>query len=238
MVAMLSSLPALMVLLAALAAAAPAMAARPFMTDDARLTTEGSCQLESWSRHYSDRQELWALPACNPGGNFELTAGLGRFTSHGQPGSHDQVLQGKTLFRPLRTDDWGWGLAVGRVWHPGRQPGPNNLGSSYLYLPLSVSTLNDRVVLHANLGWSRDSQTRSQSTTWGGGVEYWAHSRLMLIAEAFGDDRQKPFVQTGVRWSVLPGLFQVDATRGTQPGSQGRNTWTSVGLRYTPDKLF
>ena len=27
-----------------------AYAARPFMTDDARLTTEGSCQLESWAR--------------------------------------------------------------------------------------------------------------------------------------------------------------------------------------------
>jgi hypothetical protein len=231
-------LPALMALSAALAAAMPAMAARPFITDDARLTTEGSCQVESWARHYSDRSEFWALPACNPGGNFEITAGAGRFRSDGLPGSADQVLQGKTLFRTLQTNDWAWGLAVGRVWHPSAQPGPNNLGGTYLYLPFTLSTRDDRVVFHANLGWTRDRHTRLSATTWGGGVEYWVHPRLMLIAETFGDDRQKPFVQSGLRFSVIPGLFQVDASRGTQPGSQGRNTWTSIGIRYTPDKLF
>jgi hypothetical protein len=215
-----------------------AWAARPFMTDDARLTTEGSCQLESWARHYSDRTEYWALPACNPVGNFEVTAGGGQFRADGLPGSQDRVLQGKTLFRPLQTNDWGWGLAVGRVWHPSSQPGPNNLGNTYLYLPLSVSAQDDRMVFHFNLGWVQDRQTRLNSTTWGSGVEYWAHSRIMLIAEAFGDDRQKPFVQTGLRFALVPGLFQIDATRGVQPGSQGRSSWTSIGVRYTPDKLF
>jgi len=29
------------------------------------------------------------------------------------------VLQFKTLFRPLDTNEWGWGLAVGAVRHPG-----------------------------------------------------------------------------------------------------------------------
>ncbi|MFM8575672.1 MAG: hypothetical protein ACKOBF_07315 [Limnohabitans sp.] len=235
---MLQRLPALMALSAVLAAAMPAMAARPFMTDDARLTTEGSCQVESWARHYKDRNEFWALPACNPGGHFEITAGAGRFRSDGLPGSADQVLQGKTLFRTLQTNDWAWGLAVGRVWHPSAQPGPNNLGGTYLYLPFTLSTRDDQVVFHAKLGWTRDRHTRLNATTWGGGVEYWVHPRLMLIAESFGDDRQKPFVQSGLRFSVIPGLFQVDATRGTQPGSQGRNTWTSIGIRYTPDKLF
>jgi hypothetical protein len=215
-----------------------AWAARPFMTDDARLTTEGSCQLESWARHYSNRTEYWALPACNPSGNFEVTAGGGQFRADGLPGSQDRVLQGKTLFRPLQTNDWGWGLAVGRVWHPSSQPGPNNLGNTYVYLPLSVSAQDDRMVFHFNLGSVQDRQTRLNSTTWGSGVEYWAHSRVMLIAEAFGDDRQKPFVQSGLRFAFVPGLFQIDATRGVQPGSQGRSSWTSIGIRYTPDKLF
>jgi hypothetical protein len=215
-----------------------AWAARPFMTDDARLTTQGSCQLESWARRYSNRVEYWALPACNPTGNFEITAGVGQFSANGSPGSRDQVLQGKTLFRTLQSNDWAWGLAFGRVWHPSTQPGPNNLGNTYLNLPLSVSRLDDRLVLHANLGWSVDQHTRQNSTTFGLGAEYWATGRIMLIAEAFGDDRQKPFVQSGIRFSVIPGLLQVDATFGTQPAGRERNTWTSLGLRYTPDKLF
>ncbi len=215
-----------------------AFAARPFMTDDARLTTEGSCQLESWTRRYTDRAEYWALPACNPSGNVEITAGGGRFNADGQPSSHDHILQAKTLFRPMQTNDWGWGLAIGRAWHTSAQAGPNNLGNTYLYAPLSVSMLDDRVVIHANLGWVQDKQTRVNATTWGTGVEYWVHPKVMVIAESFGDDRQKPWVQSGARFSLIPGVFQIDLTRGTQPGSGSHSTWTSFGLRYTPDKLF
>ncbi len=219
-------------------AAVPAQAARPFMTDDARITTERSCQLESWTRRYRDRSENWALPACNPTGNFEITAGGGHFRADGLPGSSDQVLQGKTLLRPLQTDDWGWGLAAGMVRHLSTQAGPNLLGNHYVYAPVSASWLGDKVVLHANLGWLRERQTQRELTTWGLGVEYWAHARWMLIAESFGDDRQKPFVQTGLRFSVIPGLLQIDATWGTQPHAGAGARWTSFGLRYTPDRLF
>jgi hypothetical protein len=228
----------LLVLAALAGSVGVAHAARPFMTDDARLTTEGSCQLESWTRSYANRAEYWALPACNPTGNFEVTAGGGYFKPDAQAHSHDRMLQAKTLLRPLTSNDWGLGLAVGRVWHPSVQPGPNNLGSTFLYLPLSVSRRDDQLVFHANLGWVQDSQSRLNSTTWGGGAEYWINPKVMLIAEAFGDDRQKPFVQSGLRFSVIPGLFQLDVTRGTQPGGAGRGAWTSFGLRYTPDKLF
>ena len=63
-----------------------AQAARPFVTDDARLTAAGSCQLESWTRlnraskPSARSEEFWAFPACNPSGNFEVTLGaaLGR----------------------------------------------------------------------------------------------------------------------------------------------------------------
>ena len=222
----------------ALLGAGPAWAARPFMTDDARLTTEGSCQLESWARQYSGRSEFWALPACNPWGSLEITAGVGQFRADGQPHSHDQVLQAKTLFRPLQPNDWGWGLALGRVARSSGLPGQQTPGSHYAYLPLSVSTRDDRLVFHANLGWSRERQTGRETRTWGAGLEYWTHARWMLIAESYGDDRQQPFIQSGLRFSVVPGLLQVDATWGTQPGVAGRSRWTSLGLRYTPDRLF
>ena len=219
-------------------AGADALAARPFMTDDARITTAESCQLESWTRRYRDRTENWALPACNPTGNFEITAGGGHFHADGLPHSSDQVLQGKTLLRDLTTNDWGWGLAFGVVRHVGTQPGPNQFGAQYAYAPFSVSMFDDRVVVHTNLGWTRENRTHRNLATWGVGVEYWMHPRLMLIAEAFGDNRQKPFVQTGLRFSLIPGLLQIDATRGAQPNGIGQTTWTSFGLRYTPDRLF
>ena len=95
-------------------------AARPFVTDDARLTNAESCQLESWSRSYKTSHEFWVLPACNVAGNFEVTAGTGTATSPGQSSTNDSILQGKTLFRELSTNGWGWGLAFGRVNHRAR----------------------------------------------------------------------------------------------------------------------
>ena len=70
-------------LLLMLAAVADAHAARPFVTDDARLTTAGSCQLESWMRVYRQSEEIWALPACNPSGNLEFTVGGGKARNDG-----------------------------------------------------------------------------------------------------------------------------------------------------------
>ncbi len=133
------------------AVGALAHAARPFMTDDARVTTTGSCQVEAWTRHAADRSESWLLPACNPNGHFEVTAGGGRFRTDGAPGASDHVIQGKTLLRALSPNDWGWGVAVGQVTHPGAQPGLNPSGSRYIYVPLSLSMRDDQVVVHMNL---------------------------------------------------------------------------------------
>jgi hypothetical protein len=44
--------------------------------------------------------------------------------------------------------------------------------------------------------------------------------------------------QVGVRYSVVPDLFQVDATLGRQLAGDGNGRWVSFGLRYTPDRLF
>ena len=215
-----------------------AFAARPFVTDDARLTTAGSCQLESWMRIYPDSKELWALPACNPTGNLEFTVGGGRARHDDAPATSDYVFQAKTLFRPLETNDWGLGFAVGTIRHPEINPGPNMLGNTSAYIPLSVSLNDDKVILHANLGWLKDKASGQNNLSWGVGGEFKVHARLLGIAETFGDNRSMSYGQVGVRYSVRPDLFQVDATIGQQLSGPGKNHWVSFGIRYTPDKLF
>lgn len=222
-----------------LAGAAPfAWAARPFVTDDARLTTAQSCQLESWVRSYRHSTEVWALPACNPTGNLEFTFGGGRAHNDGGASTGDGLFQLKTLVKPLVSNDWGWGLAVGTIRHPSVQPGPNQFGNRYAYLPFSASLDDDRMVVHANLGWLRDKHSRQDSTTWGLGAEIQASSRWLAIAEAFGDHRHKPYWQVGGRYAIVPNKVQVDATVGQQSGSNANARWISFGLRLTPESLF
>lgn len=126
------------------------------MTDDARLTTAGSCQLETWTRRYSDRSEIWALPACNPTGNLEITAGGASLRESDKSHSTDAVLQIKTLFKSMPTDGWGAGVALGQLRHSSHAPAGLEQGQTYLYVPVSVSFANGRWVSHSNLGWARD----------------------------------------------------------------------------------
>lgn len=213
-------------------------AARPFVTDDARLTTAGSCQLESWARLYPDSQELWALPACNPTGNLEFTFGGGRTRSDDMDATSDYVFQTKTLFREMQTNGWGFGLAVGTVKHPEDDPGPNALGNTYAYIPFSVSLNDDNIVLHANLGRLKDKASKLVSTSWGVGGEFKLQSKVLGIAETYGDNRGMSYGQIGVRYSVIPDLFQIDTTLGKQLSGNGDSRWISFGIRYTPERLF
>lgn len=234
------SAPLLLALLGT-AMTAPAWSARPFVTDDARLTTAGSCQLESWTRIYRNSTELWALPACNPTGNLELTVGGGtaKLSGSGDGGrwTDDYVFQAKTLFKPLDTNGWGAGIAVGTIRHPQINPGPNLLGNTYVYLPLSMSFADDRVVVHVNAGWLRDKATQQSQSTWGLGSELNVIPRWTLVAETFGNTSAR-FWQAGARYNLIPGLFQLDATTGSEIGGQRDASWISFGLRFTPDKLF
>lgn len=217
---------------------APAWAARPLITDDARLTTAGSCQLESWMRIYPDSRERWALPACNPGGNLEITVGEGVARNGGEAATRDYVFQAKTLFKPLEANGWGWGLGVGTVRHPDSRPGPNGLGNTYFYFPVSASFNDDRLVVHLNLGWSRDRESGNVSTTWGLASEYLVTPRFTAIAETFGDNHNTPYWQLGGRFTIRPNLFQVDATIGQQFSGPSAGRWMSLGLRITPEHLF
>src|SRR6185295_7629205 len=89
-----------------------AQAARPMVTDDARTVDPGACQVEAWQRTLRGSRERWAFPACNPTGNLEVTLG-GNDIADGNGGrANDFVVQGKTLFRNLETNSYGYGLAV------------------------------------------------------------------------------------------------------------------------------
>jgi len=215
----------------------PAMAARPFVTDDARLTQAGSCQIESWSRIYRSTTEFWALPACNPTGGFELTFGAGRAFYNGFA-TNDYIIQGKTLFRALEAGGFGWGIAAGKIAHPAINPGPNLFGNHYFYIPFSVASLDSKQVLHLNLGALRNRSGGDSRGTWGLGLELNQTDRLQWIAEAFGDHTSQPYLQAGARYAIQRNLLQIDMTVGGQPNGPVSSRWLSLGLRYTPDDIL
>lgn len=225
-------MPASIRLLAALAAGAclPAMSARPLITDDARIVDPKACQVESWIKRNRDSTESWALPACNPFGNAELTFGGARTYQDGEHKFSDRQIQAKTLFKPLEDDGWGVGFAIGAVRKPTRED-ENGLGDAYFYVPVSIAIPKSPVIVHLNLGGARHRDEKKNFVTWGVGTETTLSERVYLIAETFGESKRRPFYQAGLRFWVVKDRWQVDATYGNRGSGSIDDRWFSIGIR-------
>ncbi|WP_085315804.1 hypothetical protein [Derxia lacustris] len=217
--------------------AGPACAARPMITDDARVVDPHSCQVESWVRRNEDSSEFWALPACNLGG-FELALGGARGRDAEGTRTTDVVLQAKTLLKPLDVNGWGLGLAVGNVNHPSLDSSRAMIGDLYVNLPASFSFRDDAFVLHLNAGLLREKATAQARATWGLGSETQLSERFWLIAESFGQGGSPAFAQLGLRWWLLPNRLQVDLTGGAHIGGRLDQRWMSLGLRVLSDAFL
>jgi hypothetical protein len=192
-----------------------AQAARPFFTDDARIVD--NCQIETFykeERTYSG-SEFWFLPACNTTvaglpWSFEITAGSNRIE-----GDRNGILQAKFLLKKLEPNDIGYALSLGSFG-----------GDPYFNFVTSRSFVNDRYVVHANLGSFRET-----GGTWGLGLEALLYApRIYGIVETFGQHRETPTWHYGIRFWAIPDRFQIDATRGDQTGTSNRRFYT-LGLR-------
>ena len=201
---------ALLALLIALASSA--WGARPFVTDDARVVDEGHCQIETF---YKDQRtytgsEFWFIPACNPHG-LEVSIGINRVEDEGNGN-----LQAKYLLKELQPNGYGLAAAVGSY-----------SDQAYFNAIASASFLDDRAVVHANLG-----RSNQDGKTWGIGLEALLFApRVYGIVETYGERGESPTWHYGIRCWIITGRLQADATRGNQGGDPERRFHT-LGLRF------
>ncbi|MCB5184868.1 hypothetical protein LG201_06590 [Methylobacillus gramineus] len=213
-------------------------AARPMVTDDARVVDPKSCQLESWVKRNRGSMEYWALPGCNVGERLELSLG-GAITREDRASENtDIAMQAKTIFKPLETNGYGYGLVVGYAQHPRLDNNSSMIGNAYAYMPISASFFSDKLILHTNLGALHDKELSRTNMTWGIGSEIPLPHHLELIAETFGDHRSRPYYQAGLRYWIIPERVQIDTTYGNRLGTQTEERWFSIGLRLLSAPLW
>jgi hypothetical protein len=221
----------LAIALALAVTALPAMAARPLITDDARIVDPKSCQVESWVQFHPGGSERWAIPACNPTGNWELALGGSVARNDENKLELNNVqMQAKTLLKPLETNGYGVALTLGAVHQPNAEE-KKMFGNVFVNLPVSLSFADDRFVLHLNAGASHERQEHRNRMTWGVGSETQLTSNIYLIAETFGQNKGKPSYQTGFRFWIVRDRVQVDTTYGNTFGQGTGNRFFSIGLR-------
>lgn len=202
------------------------------VTDDARIVDPQACQLETWVRASQGAHgTYWAVPACNPTGNLELTYGAALERSAGETRAGASLVQAKTQLRPLQPNEWGMSLTLGRYLDRAATPGGRTVASQYLNLPVSLSRRDDALLLHANAGVRRDMAQGRNFGNWGVSAEIRLHERLQLIAEAYGEARSTTLAQGGLRLWLVPDQVQVDATLGSDLHGTRDSRWATLGLR-------
>jgi hypothetical protein len=235
------------------AASGSATAARPLVTDDARVVDPGGYQIETFAKFQRGVKatEFWFVPAANFGGaldRVEFTLGGNRIWSREEGDSNLLYLQAKTLLKPLETNGVGFALTAGVArLDPGApleiletpfgtvttqdEASDEVHYDPYLNAIASVSVLDDAVVIHFNAGATRDTSNNTTVGNWGVGTEVVLGERFFGIAETYGVSDQKPAYQIGIRYWAVPARVQVDGTYGWQHASPANLNWISVGLR-------
>jgi len=215
----------------ALGAAASAHAARPFVTDDARVVDEGGYQLEVFYKRQRafKEHEIGFLPAHNPFGRVELTLGGIWVNSVPEGNSRSFVAQAKTLLKPLEANGSGYALTLG-VTHLSPSGPDSGETNPYVNGIGSFSIADDAVVIHTNLGARRDAGAGTTRGTWGAGAEIRMTERLFGIVETYGERGEKPTRHAGLRFWMVPSHVQIDGTLGFERTDPERRFHT-VGLR-------
>lgn len=206
-----------------------AFAGRPMTVDDAAIVAPGQCQLETYAQHTDHRDQYWATPACNAGGDWELALGGAWADDTSGPRSrvtHLDRLQAKTVFKTLEANSWGVGLVLADTFRSGTG-GNGDLSAN---VPFSVSLNDDAVLVHLNLGVLHEQAARRNDATWGTGAEFKLNDRNSLTAEVFGLQRSGSRYQFGVAHALIPDRLQIDATWGSRMTHGASEQVVTLGL--------
>jgi len=206
-----------------------ARAARPMMTDDARIVDPKSCQIESWVRDSKHMTEYWAQPGCNVGENAEITIGGSLEGENGHSSFANEIYQIKSIIRPIDINQTGYSIVLGNARDPKRAMN-KAIQDWYLNVPISYP-YNDRLVIHTNLGVTHLTDERTEKINWGLSSEYNYNERVDLISEVFNQSSNSTYFQFGLRYWLIKNRAQIDTTYMNSFNHIGEDQSFSVGLR-------
>ena len=203
-----------------------AQAGRPLQTDDAGVLDRGACEMEAFAARVSiaATRKRQVQMGCGLGLSTQLALATGSQRAEGERtqtvslAGKTELLQGPAaaagpshVLTFAYTVDWARGS--GQSWRH---------ATSDLKLIYS-GPLASEFTLHANIGSGRDEQARRGHASWALAVEHGGWRNVALMTEVFGDDREPPWWNVGLRWAVLPDRWFADLSYGRQvAGSRPR----------------
>lgn len=205
-----------------------------FVTDDAAVVGHKSFQVEAWYGEYSS----WLLPAWGVFKGVELTPGLGYIQDGEGDYEFQWVLQLKYIPVEIEPGKTGFGIVAGTGMAPFTQPGRRSFNDLYAYGVLGRSFFGDALHLHGNLGWifenDADPGFPDHLLTWGLRSDVAISDRITWIAESFSGGYALPEMHTGLRFTLIQDLLEMDISYGMHTDKNETGIGFNIGLAWTP----
>jgi hypothetical protein len=187
----------------ALTVGTAAHANRPLNTDTADTIEAGQCQFEPYAgtnrASGSPAEDFTVLQLnCGVPRETQLGVALARAAAAGAS-SEGLVVGGKTSWGDPSSAPLGLAIGYGLGWtRDDGAPWARDTASINLIVSHQAAA---GLLVHANLGTQHSRLARQSSTTWAVATEWSVGASTTLSAEAYGDDRSRPWVSTGAVWS-------------------------------------
>lgn len=192
-----------------------------YLVDDASITPEGRCQVQSWAQLVSGGQKtLNALPACTTG-SVEWSLGL---AAQNHPFEHQESPAVKWMIRDPDHYRLGFAVNVGLTLANGHILSRN----SYVAATLTPDDAR-RWAINADLG-----EIYARGTSWrtltGLGVKYKLREQLALVAERIQPWNGDAINQLGMRWT-FHNKDSFDVIVG-KSDAHAHDRWLTFGLNW------
>lgn len=179
----------------------------PLVSETADALARGTCQVEFVRTHERDRTppSLGSSDmqfSCGAGSRSQLAIGINSNRVDGRRAEGYRAA-GKTTLMAPEDGNTGFGVRYSLGWTA--LQGRRTELESTTVLAVATREINDGVIAHANLGFTRD-RLRSRSTgLWSLGVE--TTDAISLAADIYGEERSKPSVSLGAGWRAGKDLY-------------------------------
>jgi hypothetical protein len=208
-----------------------AHAGRPLATEDAGVLGKSECESESFAARATaagsdSTNTLSTQIGCGLGFGSQLQLATARLRVADES-TQSLTVAGKTQLLD-RPDD---GLGLTLAWNVvSLRPSGGSFRHDSTGLNLALSQqLRPDLIGHANLGWTRSISAQQSATTWNLALEYAVGGGVDLMAETYGQQREKSWAGVAVRYAIKDRVF-VDASFAQQRGPDNAKLFT-VGAR-------
>ena len=205
--------------------------AQQMVVDDATVMIDKQIQLEAW---YGSELS-WIQPSLSLNHLWDFTPGV-VFDTADDASLHQIFGELKYIPTDLEFDGYSYGWTGAMFFDT-----DGRVDRVYTYLPFTKYVLDRTSLVHLNIGFDgRDNIDGDFEYGFFTGLraDLGVTDRFMILSEVFTTDFDTPSFQAGIRFDVVPDLFNIDVTYGESFKNDIDFPGLNIGIALKPNRIW